>query len=173
MRSKRIVVIGPESTGKSTLSKALAEALGTLWVPEYARTYLEQIQRPYTEHDLLVIAKGQLMLEDTYAEKTTGPLICDTDLNVIKVWSEHKYQRCDSYITRQIAERKYDLYLLTGIDLPWQPDPLREHPDEAMRQYFYNIYQTIVTQSGVPWFPVNGNENERLEKALGYINAIK
>ncbi len=173
MPNKRIVIIGPESTGKSTLSQALADALGTLWVPEYARTYLETINRPYEESDLLEIAKGQLAAEDAAAEITNGPLICDTDLNVIKVWSEHKYHRCNNFITSQIEVRRYDLYLLTGIDLPWQPDPLREHPDETMRQYFYNIYKHIVAQSGVPWFPVNGNESERLEKALGYIQLIK
>jgi NadR type nicotinamide-nucleotide adenylyltransferase len=163
---KKIVVIGPESTGKSTLSQSLANALNTLWVPEYAREYLELLGRPYAEEDLLEIAKGQLASEGALAANANGLLVCDTDLNVIKVWSEHRYSRCNSYITDQIARREYHLYLLTGIDIPWQPDPLREHPDEAMRQYFYSKYASIVAGSGVPWFAINGDEAQRLKKAL-------
>ena len=166
MASKKVVVIGPESTGKSTLSKALAAAIDTLWVPEYARAYLEQLNRPYTEEDLVTIAKGQVASEDDLYSKANKLLICDTDLNVVKVWSEHKYGRCNSYVKEQIATRKYDLYLLTSIDTAWEYDPLREHPDEAMRRHFYNIYQNIVANSGVPWASIEGNEQQRLERAL-------
>ncbi len=159
-------MIGPESTGKSTLSEALAAALHTVWVPEYARQYLENIQRPYTENDLPLIAKGQIESEDALLEKADQYLICDTDLYVIKVWSEHSYGRCHASILQEIATRKYDLYLLTSIDMPWSADPLREHGTVEMRQYFYNLYKDIVIQSGVPWVAINGSEEERLKKAL-------
>ena len=168
---KRIVVIGPESTGKSTLSKQLAEALSTLWVPEYARAYLEQLDRPYDEHDLLKIAQGQLTLEDVIAAEANRFLICDTDLYVIKVWSESKYNRCHPWVLEQVATRKYDMYLLTDIDKQWEDDPLREHSGPAERQYFYNIYKDIVTASGLPFAFIHGNPHERLQLALQAIQA--
>ena len=169
---KKIVVIGPESTGKSTLSESLAAALQTIWVPEYARTYLEQLGRPYTETDLLEIAKGQIKTEETLLQKANKYLICDTDLYVLKVWSEASYKRCHSWILEQIAKRKYDLYLLTYIDTPWQDDPLREHPKPAEREYFYNIYKDIVIQSGVKWADIRGNEKERLDLATNALHNL-
>lgn len=167
---KKIVVIGPESTGKSTLSKSLAEQLHTVWVPEFARTYLENLGREYTESDLLEIAKGQIAAEDVAIATADKYLICDTDLYVIKVWSEAKFGRCHPWILEQIAQREYDLYLLAYIDTEWQDDPLREHPLPQERQYFYNIYRDIVIQSGVNWIDVRGNEQERLQLA---VNAIR
>lgn len=169
---KKIVVIGPESTGKSTLSEELAKALQTLWVPEYARTYLENLGREYTEADLLEIAKGQLAAEDTAIQQANKYLICDTDLYVIKVWSEAKYGRCHPWILEQIAQRKYDLYLLTYIDVAWTDDPQREHPLPEERQYFYNIYRDIVIQSGTQWVDIQGAEHERLFTATNAIQKM-
>ena len=163
---KSIAIIGPESTGKSTLSEALAAALHTVWVPEYAREYLEMIDRPYTEADLVQIAKGQIANENMAMSIATNYLVCDTDLNVVKVWSEHKYGQCHPWILEEIATRKYDLYLLTDIDIPWEHDPMREHPDAGMRQYFYNIYKDIVMQSGVPWTNISGDADQRTHKAM-------
>lgn len=168
----KIVVIGPESTGKSTLSEALAQALNTVWVPEYARAYLQENGLSYEEHDLLQIAKGQLQSEDKLLQRANKRLICDTDLYVIKVWSEHKYGRCHPWILEQIAARKYDLYLLTDIDIIWQDDPMREHGDTAMRQYFYKIYQDIVMQSGVPWIGASGAHEQRLKQAMEAIKRL-
>ncbi|MBS1781458.1 MAG: ATP-binding protein [Bacteroidetes bacterium] len=169
---KKIVIIGPESTGKSTLSNMLATSLKSIFVPEFARTYLEQLPHQYAEQDLITIAQGQLQSEDSMLLQANQYLICDTDLYVIKVWSEHKYNRCDSWILQQIAKRKYDLYLLTDIDIPWQDDPLREHPDAAMRLYFFAQYQDIVVNSGVPFYTVQGSPEERLNAALLAIHQI-
>lgn len=165
MSIRKVVVIGPESTGKSTLSQQLATELNTIWVPEYARQYLEGLGREYNESDLLQIAKGQIGAEDEYAAKANDILICDTDLHVVKVWSESKYGRCDKWILEEIAKRSYDLYLLTYIDVAWTNDPLREHPQDIQRHYFYNIYRDIVQQTGVPWVDIRGNMNERLKIA--------
>lgn len=166
MSIKKIVVIGPESTGKSTLSKALASELHTQWVPEYARDYLTQLKRPYAENDLLHMAKMQIEQEERQAKKAHRYLVCDTDLYVFKVWSEHSYNRCDRWILEQIAIRKYDLYLLTDIDMPWEEDPLREHGNIYWRNYFYHQYKDIVMNNGVPWVSISGNEENRLQKAL-------
>lgn len=166
---KKIVVIGPESTGKSTLSAALAKELNTVWVPEYARAYLEQLGRPYEQVDLLKIAQGQLQSEDELLPKAKDFLICDTDLQVIKVWSNASYNSCDRYVLEQIAERRYDLYLLTNIDTIWEDDPLREHSAPEERLYFYSLYRDIVQNNGVPWVDIRGSHEERLSKALDAI----
>lgn len=169
---KKIVVIGPESTGKSTLSEALAASLQTVWVPEYARAYLENLGRDYNEGDLLEIALGQIALEEERLKNANRFLFCDTDLYVLKVWSESKYHKCHSRILEEIARREYDLYLLAGIDTPWTDDPLREHPAPEERQYFYNIYRDIVQNSGVQWVDIKGDEKERLEIATKAVHRL-
>lgn len=166
---KKIVVIGPESTGKSTLSAALAQELNTVWVPEYARAYLGKLSRPYEQPDLLKIAKGQLELENKLEAKANNLLICDTNLHVIQVWSHARYNSSHRFITENIAARKYDMYLLTNIDTIWEDDPLREHPLPEERRYFYNIYKDIVQNSGLPWADISGTHEERLKKALAAI----
>ena len=133
MKIKKVVVLGPECAGKSELSEYLARAFNTVWVPEYAREYLDKLAKPYGPEDLPLIAKGQLMLEDEMETKANRTLICDTDLYVIKIWSMFKYGYCDPAILKAIESRKCDLYLLTYIDIPWAYDPLREHPDQRER----------------------------------------
>ena len=169
----KIVVLGPESTGKSTLSQKLAAHYNTVWTPEYAREYIENLSRPYEQHDLLAIARGQLQLEDEKAQQASNLLICDTDLYVIKVWNEHKYGQCDPQILEQIASRRYDLYLLTYIDIPWENDPQREYPAPQMREYFYRIYRDIVMNSGVPWADIRGSYAEREAKAIAAVDALR
>ncbi|MFA6058426.1 MAG: ATP-binding protein [Taibaiella sp.] len=164
---KRVVIIGPESTGKSTLTRQLAAHFGTGYADEYAREYLENLGRVYTQDDMLLIAWGQLQQEDkAVAAAQNGIVFLDTDLHVVKVWSESKYGTCEEEILKQIAVRHYDLYILTHIDMPWQEDPLREHPEPEMRAHFFNIYNDIVQESNVPFVMVNGNEEERLQAAI-------
>jgi NadR type nicotinamide-nucleotide adenylyltransferase len=172
MDMRKVVVIGPESTGKSTLSATLADALGTTWVPEYAREYLDGLDRPYEEQDLLQIAKGQAAAEDSRLPYANRVLICDTDLYVLKVWSEAKYSRCHRKILEAIAARPYHLYLLSYIDIPWSEDPLREHPAPWERAYFYHQYRDIVQQSGVPWADIRGTESERVGLAIKAIKSL-
>jgi len=169
---RKIVVIGPESTGKSTLSEGLAKALGTVWVPEYAREYLLLLNRAYSKEDLLAIAKGQIASEEFLSREASEFLICDTDLYVHKVWSEHSFNECSTWILEQIAVRHYDLYLLTDIDMPWEFDPLREHGTDVWRNYFYQQYKDIVMHSNVRWVAVNGSEEQRLNTALKEIRQL-
>ncbi|MBV8254686.1 MAG: ATP-binding protein [Chitinophaga sp.] len=169
---KKVVVIGPESTGKSTLSEMLARRFHTTWTPEYAREYIAQLDRPYVQEDLLSIAEGQLALEKQYAATANNLLVCDTDLYVIKVWSEHKYGDCDHQILQMIAAQECDLYLLTNIDLPWEEDPQREYPEPEMRQYFYNIYRDIAMQSGVPFVDIHGSYEQREAHAVAAVEQL-
>lgn len=153
---KKVVIIGPESTGKSTLASLLAKYYNTSWVPEYAREYIERLDRPYIERDLMDIARGQLLAEDREAKYAKRVLICDTNLLVIKVWSEHKFGACYEEIVEHVKTRKYDLYLLMNPDIPWVEDAQREHPQ--MREFFYDIYREEIIKSGAPYVEITGQE---------------
>ncbi len=172
---KKIVIIGPESTGKSTLCQQLAQHYNTNWCPEYAREYLLKYGSHYTYDDLLVSAKGQLTMEDEYSAKKTvappgaknlTPLFIDTDMYVMKVWCEFVFGKCHRFILDQIAQRKYDLYLLCNIDLPWVADELREYPELETRQRLYQIYKDIMINQSVPWININGSYEKRLQIAM-------
>lgn len=165
----KIVIIGPESTGKSTLSRQLAGHYREPWVREYAREYIDCLDRPYHYDDLLAIAQGQVKLEDELAKKAARKLFCDTDLRVVKVWSEHKFGQTHDWIKKQIENREYALYLLTAIDIPWKDDPQREHADPAMRAHFMQIYENEVRTSGLPWKTIRGGEDTRLQAAIDFI----
>lgn len=166
---KKVCVIGPECTGKTDLSQFLAQQYQTSWVEEYARAYLNKLGRAYDQIDLLKIAHGQLRMEDEWVYDANKILVCDTNLIVIKVWSEHKYGNCDPDILKKIAERKYDLYLLTDIDIPWAEDPQREHPDK--REYFRDIFKKEVIATGVPFVEISGDREARRKKAIEAINS--
>jgi len=174
--TKKIVVIGPESTGKSTLCQQLAAATDCLWVPEFARDFLHTLGRPYTESDLLTIAAGQLNLEDEIFEQAKAKghpyLFIDTDMYVMKVWSEFVFHRCDSYILNAIATRSYQGYLLCHTDLPWVADELREYPDLATREKLWHIYHDALVQQSTPWHLISGTESERFANALKAIRCF-
>ena len=170
---KKIVIIGPESTGKSTLSKELAAHFHTLWCPEYAREYLEKNGKDYIYNDLLTIAKGQIALEDKCTLSLSSEpsnkatlLFIDTDMYVMKVWCEDVFEKCHDFIINQIAERSYDLYLLCNIDLPWTKDDLREYPDEKLRRELYQLYKDLLLNQEVPFVEISGIEAQRLNKAI-------
>ncbi|MBX2935279.1 MAG: ATP-binding protein [Ferruginibacter sp.] len=176
---KKIVVIGPESTGKSTLCKLLATHFNTIWVKEYAREYLLKHGTNYTFENLLSIAKGQIEGEENgiskLAQQQNGNnklLFIDTDMYVMKVWCEFVFEKCHHWILNRIAERKYDLYLLCNVDLPWVKDELREYPDLASRKKLYKHYKDILINQNVPWVDISGDYEQRLAKAIDAVHAI-
>ena len=180
---KKIVILGPESTGKSTLCEQLATHYKTVWVPEYARTYLAQNGRNYSYNDLLTIAKGQVALEDSYFEefeKTARasesssllPLFIDTNMHVMKIWCEFVFGNCHDWILKQIASREYDLYLLCDVDLPWIRDELREYPDLQSRQNLFLLYKDTMINQPVPWKHIHGAYDQRFVKALEAVDDL-
>jgi NadR type nicotinamide-nucleotide adenylyltransferase len=185
---KKVAIIGPESTGKSTLSQRLAEHYNTLWVPEYAREYLTVHGMNYTYDSLLDIAKGQVALEENILGQVEGlhsaaalsgvdlqnPLvIADTEMYVMKVWCEFVFRKCHHWIIDQITAHSYDLYLLCNIDLPWNPDPLREYPTTEPREQLFRMYHDIVENQSAPWTIISGEAPEqRLQSAIIAINKI-
>ncbi len=182
---KKIVVIGPESTGKSTLCDKLAKYYDTLWVPEYAREYLEETGAVYSYKDLLTIARGQIESEENISYQLTAHSQCtarnsplstpvvfiDTDLYVIKVWAEFVFNKCHNWILNRISERKYDLYLLCDVDLPWVEDALREYPDKKIRKKLFLFYKELMVNQSTPWCIISGDYEERLKRAIQCIDA--
>jgi nicotinamide riboside kinase len=206
---KKIVIIGPESTGKSTLCEQLANHYNTLWCPEFARDYLLAHGTKYTYDDLLTIAKGQMALEEKFealvlssesgvqgratigndselsggalADRTLNSelrtlnselLFIDTNMYVMKVWCEFVFGKCHQYISDQIDERKYDLYLLCNIDLPWTYDELREYPDLERRQRLYEMYKKLMKNQPVPWKEISGNSEQRFRLAVSVVDSL-
>lgn len=167
---KKIAIVGPECTGKSTLSEFLAGEFNTEWVPEYARGYLDNLIRPYNQIDLTTIARGQLRIEDQWEQTANEVLFCDTNLLVIKVWSEFKFGNCDPEIIENLQSRHYDLYFLTYIDIPWMEDPQREHPHK--REELYNIYLSELQKMNVPFIEIRGEISERRKTAVEAVNRL-
>ena len=170
---RKIVVLGPESTGKSTLCQQLASHYNTSWCPEFAREFLKESQGKYSFDDLLNIAQGQLELEDTLlTEARNGYYFIDTDMYVMKVWCEVVFQQCHTWILKQIAMRQYDFYFLCFPDLPWVKDELREYPDPHIRKKLYNTYKDIVVNSGTPLAEISGQGMERFQVAVQVLNTV-
>lgn len=165
-RPHRIAITGPESTGKSTLARDLARRLGAPWVPEFARYYLPQLDRPYKESDLLDIMQGQLRWEQGHSRFARHLLFCDTDPLVIKIWSLYKYGRCHPLIEEACLSHRYTLHLLCRPDLPWAFDPLRENPNISERRELYDFYKKELIALDAPFVEIGGDARQRLETSL-------
>ena len=183
----KVVVLGPESTGKSSLCAQLADHYKTGWVKEYAREYLLTNGTEYNYENLLEIAQGQLVLEHAAVKLAEGRLrsnsdktiatsipeivLIDTDMNVLKVWCEFVFEKCHPWILNQIVANSYDLYLLCDIDLPWVKDELREYPDLRTREKLYRHYKDLLINQSTPWINISGNYEARLETAIRAIDS--
>lgn len=171
----KIVLFGPESTGKTTISEQLARYYNTVWVPEYAREYLQNKwnneRKTCEPHDLLPIAKGQIRLENSLAKKASEVLICDTDLLETKVYSEAYYLGyCDPVLEKFAIENTYDLYLLTSIDVPWVGDDLRDKPNE--REHMFNYFKGTLEKYNRNFITLIGDKKTRLNTAVEHIDKL-
>ncbi|WP_452597784.1 AAA family ATPase [Pontimicrobium sp. MEBiC01747] len=171
----KVVLFGPESTGKTTLSRQLARHYNSVWVREYARVYLQEKwnneRKTCEPKDLLPIAEGQMRMENDYAKKTNSVLICDTDLLETKVYSEAYYLgSCDPVLEKFALENTYDLYFLTYIDTPWEADDLRDKPEQ--REEMFRAFQNTLIKYKRPYVLLKGDKKERLETAIKYIDNL-
>ena len=171
----KVVLFGPESSGKTTLSKDLANYYNTNWVKEYARDYLQRKwdnEKKICElKDLLPIAKGQIKLENQLSKLANRILICDTDLLETKVYSETYFDGyCDPILEKYALNNKYDLYILTDIDIPWEKDDLRDKPLE--RQKMFDAFKETLNKYNKPYILVSGSKSNRLETAIKEINKL-
>tara|TARA_R110002050_G_scaffold110892_3_gene223601 strand:+ start:10808 stop:11371 length:564 start_codon:yes stop_codon:yes gene_type:complete len=171
----KIVMFGPESTGKTTLSEQLARYYNSVWVPEYAREYLQnkwnEERKTCEPKDLLPIAEGQMILENKLAKKANKILICDTDLLETKVYSEAYYiGHCDPILEKYALENSYDLYFLTYIDIPWEEDDLRDKPLE--REKMFQYFKDTLDKYNRKYVLLKGDKNTRLKTAIQHINKL-
>ena len=171
----KVVLFGPESTGKTTLSDQLARHYNTVWAPEYAREYLQKKwnnERKTCENsDLLPIAIGQMKLENKLAKKADKILICDTDLLETKVYSEEYYGGfVDPKLDKAAKVNQYDLYLLTHIDTPWEADDLRDKPEQRLEMF--NAFENALIKHKRPYIVLKGNKQKRLKTATKAIDKL-
>lgn len=160
--------MGPESTGKTTLARALAAHYKTVFVPEYMRTYYEQvvIRDPFESklEDIIPIAKGQIEAENAATERAKELLFCDTNLLEIACYSDYYFGQIPEVLSKSLDGMHYDLYFLTYIDVPWQEDDLRDRPFD--RQKLFSIFEASLKQRGLPHLVLRGDEPERLHSAI-------
>jgi NadR type nicotinamide-nucleotide adenylyltransferase len=166
-RRLKIAVTGPESTGKTTLAEMLAKEFGASLVPEYAREFLKGRKPPYTLSDLEQIAQGQKEREQKELAESKGLLISDSEMTVLKIWSEHAFGYCLPIIERFWMEQEYDLYLLMNTDIPWEPDPLREHPH--LREHLFTTFKKYLDEMHIHYIIISGEGNQRTEQARNAI----
>ncbi|GAA6764239.1 DUF4301 family protein [Flavobacterium sp. CGRL1] len=170
----KIALFGPESTGKTTLAKQLADHYETEWVPEFARDYLqekwEENQHICTVDDMMPIAYGQVLLENEKLTEANKYLFCDTNLMVTKVFSEVYYGFCDALLNEAALEHDYDLFFLTDIDVPWEKDDIRDTPEG--RETVFSVFKQTLIDNKKPFITLSGNKESRLAKAVMIIDAL-
>jgi len=172
----KIALYGPESTGKTTLAQQLASEFNTVWIPEFARDYLQEKwdskQEICQKEDLLPIAIGQTKLENEALSKANTYLFCDTNLLVTKVFSDIYYGSSDSALGKAAKKHNYDLFFLTDIDVPWEKDDLRDKPED--RESTFAIFEKALIDYKKPYIKLSGSKEERFEKAVTIIkNLVK
>lgn len=164
---KRIVAVGPESTGKSTLVQSLAAHYSTTWAPEYMREYytVHQVRDPFYSklEDLIPIAKGQMASENLAAKKANGYVFCDTNLLQLAIYAQYYFGECPKEITTALKEHSYDLYFLTFIDVPWKKDHLRDRP--LAREKLFTIFEQTLQKHNLPYVVLKGDQASRVKTA--------
>jgi len=166
---KKIAIVGPESTGKSTLTKMLAKHYKTLWVAEFARYYCAALTAPCTMQDEINMFHGQVALEESVLAMAENDLIfCDTTFLTVKIWSDEMLGETPQIVLDALTERTYDLYLLLDIDLPWQEDPLRDFPH--MREHFMGIWYRELENLNAKYILIGGIE-DRFHNAVKAVDA--
>ncbi len=165
---KKIAIVGPESTGKSTMSAYLAQHYNTVWVPEYAREYCENLTEAPTWQDEINMFKGQLAIEKELAPKANRILICDTTFITVKIWSDQMFGQSPQEVLDELPKHTYDLYLLLNIDLPWQDDPLRDFP--TMREHFMEVWHKELEAINARYVVIKGVGEVRYQNAVSAID---
>src|ERR1700743_1770645 len=167
---KKIAVVGPESTGKSTMSAYLAKHYNTVWVPEFARDYCANLTAPCTWQDEINMFEGQLALEAEILPQANNLLICDTTFITVKIWSDYTFGRSPQEVLDELPKHPYDLYLLLDIDLPWQEDPLRCFPH--MREHFMDVWYKELDELKANYVLISGTGQERYDSAVKAIDGF-
>lgn len=169
--TKRVLVFGPESTGKTTLCKKLAHHYQGAWVPEYARTWLQdRTESEITLSDMEIIARGQMAGEAALARSGYPWLFCDTDVLTTKIWCEELFAEVPGSVRKLASQGQYDLTLLLQVDVPWQAGPLRLRPGD--RQRFFDRCRRALEEEGRPYDVISGKWDSRFQQACGAIDRL-
>ena len=170
----KVALYGPESSGKTTLAKQLASHFNTVWIPEFARDYLQEkldkTGQGCEAEDLMPIAVGQIKLENEALATANKFLFCDTNVLVTKVFSEVYYGFCDPILDKAAEEHNYDLFFLTDIDLPFEQDDLRDSREN--RDKFFAAFEKALIETNKPYIKISGNKEQRLENAISIVNEL-
>jgi NadR type nicotinamide-nucleotide adenylyltransferase len=166
----KIAVVGPESTGKSTMSAFLARHYNTVWVPEYARGYCAALVAPPTWQDEKNMFTGQLALEKEIMPQANKLLICDTTFITVKIWSDHTFGKSPQEVLDELPKHPYDRYLLLNIDLPWEEDPLRDFPE--MREHFMAVWHEELAALKANYVLISGTGEDRYDNAVKAVDAF-
>lgn len=161
----KIAFTGPESSGKTTISKQLAELFKGDWIEEYAREYL-QWRASYNQIDLDEIARVQ---NEKWLVKS-DLIIADTEMTVIKIWSEYRYDSCSEFIKTAYQEQQFDHYFLCKPDIPWEYDPLRENKDN--RDELFELYHQELIRMNRAFTILSGSIEERLRICKKVIKSL-
>ena len=164
----KIAIVGPESTGKSTMSAYLANYYQTVWVPEFARGYCEKLTEPPTWQDEINMFYGQLALEKQLLPTANKLLICDTTFITVKIWSDHSFGKTPKEVLDELPIHPYDIYLLLDIDLSWEEDPLRDFPH--LREHFMDVWIKELNQLKANYKVISGSGDERYNNAVKVID---
>lgn len=164
----KIAIVGPESTGKSTMSAFLAKHYNTVWVPEYAREYCDNLTEAPTWQDEINMFNGQIALENELLPKANKILICDTTFITVKIWSDQMFGQSPKQVLDELTLHHYDYYLLLNIDLPWEDDPLRDFPD--MREHFMQVWHQELQALNTQYIVISGLGEERYQSAVKAID---
>ncbi len=168
----KIVVTGPESTGKTNISDYLARELDAVWIPEYARYYVSSLREKYSYSDIEHIARKQIEDYMKYSGEGHDLVIFDTWLIITKVWFEVVFGKYPEWIDQKIEELPMDLYLLCSPDIPWEPDDVRENGNES-RTSLFNRYKEEIEALDVPLRIISGSGPDRFRMALDAVQEIK
>ncbi len=167
----KIAVVGPESTGKSTIAQALAAHFRTIGVPEYAREYCKHLHNAYTLQDEINMYYGQVALENSLIPLAQQNLLfCDTTILTVKIWCDYLFGDTPVHVKNEICKRPYDLYLLMDIDLPWQDDPLRDFPNQ--RDHFLEVWKNELHALKAQYIVISGLGDDRFQNALSAVHTL-
>ena len=164
---QKIAIVGPESTGKSTMSAYLAKYFNTVWVPEFARDYCAALDGQPTWQDEINMFHGQLALEQELLPKANELLICDTTFITVKIWSDYTFGESPQEVIDELGKHHYDYYLLLNIDLPWEHDPLRDFPH--MREHFMAVWYKELNALNANYTLISGLGADRYAAAVSAI----
>jgi len=167
---RRIVITGAESTGKTTLAKQLASHYNTVWIPEYARGYVENLGRKYNYDDVIHIAEKQIELAGQYEAKADRLIFFDTWLIITKIWFTDVFGTCPAFVDDELKIYNIDLFLVCETDLPWIPDPVRENRDR--RDYLSALYKYEIEKYNYKYELISGSNSERFKNAVAAIEEV-